>query len=114
MKPNVDSGYLAVYDESTKFYNVVPGVVVNDVTVKADVTGDSAPVTAADGITAPSGAASFACDSSAIDVQKLLAASKLTFLEGDVVSIELIPAVKIEAIEQTKNSVDSIGVFHFT
>ena len=106
VKPNVDSGYLAVYDES--FYNVVPGVVVNDVTVKADVTGDSAPVTAADGITAPSGAASFACDSSAIDVQKLLAASKLTFLEGDVVSIELIPAVKIEAIEQTKNSVDSI------
>ena len=108
VKPNVDSGYLAVYDESTKFYNVVSGVVVNDVTVKADVTGDSAPVTAADGITAPSGAASFACDSSAIDVQKLLAASKLTFLEGDVVSIELIPAVKIEAIEQTKNSVDSI------
>ena len=106
-KPSVDKGYLAVYDES-KFYNVVPGVVVNDVTVKADVTGDSAPVTAADGITAPSGAASFACDSSAIDVQKLLAASKLTFLEGDVVSIELIPAVKIEAIEQTKNSVDSI------
>ncbi|MEI3084589.1 MAG: hypothetical protein V8S87_00485 [Oscillospiraceae bacterium] len=41
-------------------------------------------------------------------MQKLLAASKLTFLEGDVVSIELIPAVKIEAIEQTKNSVDSI------
>ena len=108
VKPNVDKGYLAVYDESTKFYNVVPGVVVNDVTVKADVTGDSAPVTAADGITAPSGAASFACDSSAIDVQKLLAASKLTFLEGDVVSIELIPAAKIEAIEQTKNSVDSI------
>ncbi len=108
VKPNVDSGYLAVYDESTKFYNVVPGVVVNDVTVKADVTGGSAPVTAADGITAPSGAASFACDSSAIDVQKLLAASKLTFLEGDVVSIELIPAVKIEAIEQTKNSVDSV------
>ena len=108
VKPNVDKGYLAVYDESTKFYNVVPGVVVNGVTVKADVTGDSAPVTAADGITAPSGAASFACDSSAIDVQKLLAASKLTFLEGDVVSIELIPAVKIEAIEQTKNSVDSI------
>lgn len=108
VKPNVDSGYLAVYDESTTSYNVIPGVVVNDVTVKADVTGDSAPVTAADGITAPSGAASFACDSSAIDVQKLLAASKLTFLEGDVVSIELIPAVKIEAIEQTKNSVDSI------
>lgn len=107
-KPSVDKGYLAVYDESTKFYNVIPGVVVNDVTVKADVTGDSAPVTAADGITAPSGAASFACDSSAIDVQKLLAASKLTFLEGDVVSIELIPDVKIEAIEQTKNSVDSI------
>ena len=108
VKPNVDSGYLAVYDESTKFYNVVPGDVVNGVTVSVDVTGDSAPVTAADGITAPSGAASFACDSSAIDVQKLLAASKLTFLEGDVVSIELIPAVKIEAIEQTKNSVDSI------
>lgn len=107
-KPSVDKGYLAVYDESTKFYNVIPGVVVNDVTVKADVTGDSAPVTAAEGITAPSGAASFTCDSSAIDVQKLLAASKLTFLEGDVVSIELIPAVKIEAIEQTKNSVDSI------
>ena len=109
VKPNVDSGYLAVYDESTKFYNVIPGVVVNDVTVKADVvTRSSAPVTAADGITAPSGAASFTCDSSAIDVQKLLAASKLTFLEGDVVSIELIPVVKIEAIEQTKNSVDSI------
>lgn len=108
VKPNVDSGYLAVYDESTKFYNVVPGDVVNGVTVSVNVTGDSAPVTAADGITAPSGAASFACDSSAIDVQKLLAASKLTFLEGDVVSIELIPAVKIEAIEQTKNSVDSI------
>ena len=108
VKPNVDSGYLAVYDEATTSYNVIPGVVVNDVTVKADVTGDSAPVTAADGITAPSGAASFTCDSSAIDVQKLLAASKLTFLEGDVVSIELIPAVKIEAIEQTKNSVDSI------
>ena len=108
-KPSVDKGYLAVYNEATKFYNVVPGVVVNDVTVKADVvTRSSAPVTAADGITAPSGAASFACDSSAIDVQKLLAASKLTFLEGDVVSIELIPAVKIEAIEQTKNSVDSI------
>lgn len=108
VKPNVDSGYLAVYDESTKFYNVVPGDVVNGVTVSVDVTGGSAPITAADGITAPSGAASFACDSSAIDVQKLLAASKLTFLEGDVVSIELIPAVKIEAIEQTKNSVDSI------
>ena len=108
VKPNVDSGYLAVYEESTKFYNVVPGDVVNGVTVSVNVTGDSAPVTAADGITAPSGAASFACDSSAIDVQKLLAASKLTFLEGDVVSIELIPAVKIEAIEQTKNSVDSI------
>lgn len=108
VKPNVVSGYLAVYDESTKFYNVVPGDVVNGVTVSVNVTGDSAPVTAADGITAPSGAASFACDSSAIDVQKLLAASKLTFLEGDVVSIELIPAVKIEAIEQTKNSVDSI------
>ena len=108
VKPSVDKGYLAVYDEATTSYNVIPGVVVNDVTVKADVTGDSAPVTAADGITAPSGAASFACDSSAIDVQKLLAASKLTFLEGDVVSIELIPAVKIEAIEQTKNSVDSI------
>ena len=108
VKPNVDSGYLAVYDESTKFYNVVHGDVVNGVTVSVDVTGDSAPVTAADGITAPSGAASLACDSSAIDVQKLLAASKLTFLEGDVVSIELIPAVKIEAIEQTKNSVDSI------
>ena len=107
-KPSVDKGYLAVYDEATTSYNVIPGVVVNDVTVKADVTGSSAPVTAADGITAPSGAASFACDSSAIDVQKLLAASKLTFLEGDVVSIELIPAVKIEAIEQTKNSVDSI------
>lgn len=108
VKPNVDSGYLAVYDESTKFYNIVPGDVVNGVTVSVNVTGDSAPVTAADGITAPSGAASFACDSSAIDVQKLLAASKLTFLEGDIVSIELIPAVKIEAIEQTKNSVDSI------
>ena len=109
VKPNVDSGYLAVYDEATTSYNVIPGVVVNDVTVKADVvTRSSAPVTAADGITAPSGAASFACDSSAIDVQKLLAASKLTFLEGDVVSIELIPVVKIEAIEQTKNSVDSI------
>lgn len=108
VKPNVDSGYLAVYDESTKFYNIVPGDVVNGVTVSVNVTGDSAPVTAADGITAPSGAASFACDSSTIDVQKLLAASKLTFLEGDVVSIELIPAVKIEAIEQTKNSVDSI------
>ena len=107
-KPSVDKGYLAVYDEATTSYNVIPGVVVNDVTVKADVTGSSASVTAADGITAPSGAASFACDSSAIDVQKLLAASKLTFLEGDVVSIELIPAVKIEAIEQTKNSVDSI------
>ena len=107
-KPSVDKGYLAVYDEATTSYNVIPGVVVNDVTVKADVTGSSAPVTAANGITAPSGAASFACDSSAIDVQKLLAASKLTFLEGDVVSIELIPAVKIEAIEQTKNSVDSI------
>ena len=107
-KPSVDKGYLAVYDESTKFYNVIPGVVVNDVTVKADVTGDSAPVTAAEGITAPSGAASFACDSSAIDVQRLLEASKLTFADGDIVSIELIPVVKIEAIEQTKNSVDSI------
>ena len=109
MKPSVDKGYLAVYDEATTSYNVIPGVVVNDVTVKADVvTRSSAPVTAAEGITAPSGAASFTCDSSAINVQKLLAASKLTFLEGDVVSIELIPAVKIEAIEQTKNSVDSI------
>lgn len=107
-KPSVDKGYLAVYDESTKFYNVIPGVVVNDVTVKADVTGDSAPVTAAEGITAPSGAASFACGSSAIDVQRLLEASKLTFADGDIVSIELIPVVKIEAIEQTKNSVDSI------
>lgn len=108
-KPSVDKGYLAVYNEATTSYNVIPGVVVNDVTVKADVvTRSSAPVTAAEGITAPSGAASFACDSSAIDVQKLLAASKLTFLEGDVVSIELIPDVKIEAIEQTKNSVDSI------
>ena len=108
VKPSVDKGYLAVYDESTKFYNVVPGDVVNGVTVLVNVTGDSAPVTAADGITAPSGAASFACDSSAIDVQRLLEASKLTFADGDIVSIELIPVVKIEAIEQTKNSVDSI------
>lgn len=107
-KPSVDKGYLAVYNEATTSYNVIPGVVVNDVTVKADVTGDSAPVTAADGITAPTNNASFKCGSSAIDVQRLLEASKLTFLEGDVVSIELIPAVKIEAIEQTKNSVDSI------
>ena len=107
-KPSVDKGYLAVYNEAKTSYNVIPGVVVNDVTVKADVTGDSAPVTAADGITAPTNNASFKCGSSAIDVQRLLEASKLTFLEGDVVSIELIPAVKIEAIEQTKNSVDSI------
>ena len=103
-KPSVDKGYLAVYDESTKFYNVVPGVVVNDVTVKADVvTRSSAPVTAAEGITAPSGAASFACDSSAIDVQRLLAASKLTFADGDIVSIELIPVVKIEAVGQEQD-----------
>lgn len=108
-KPSVDKGYLAVYDEATTSYNVIPGVVVNDVTVKADVvTRSSAPVTAAEGITAPTKNASFICGSSAIDVQRLLEASKLTFLEGDIVSIELIPVVKIEAIEQTKNSVDSI------
>ncbi len=40
VKPNVDSGYLAVYDESTKFYNVIPGDVVNGVTVSVNVTGD--------------------------------------------------------------------------
>lgn len=112
-KPSVDKGYLAVYDEATKSYNVIPGVVVNDVTVKADVTGGSAPVTAADGITAPSGAASFACGSSAIDVQKLLAASKLTFAEGDVVSIELIPDVKIEAVEQDKNDNTTINSIEY-
>ena len=112
-KPSVDKGYLAVYDEATKSYNVIPGVVVNDVTVKADVTGGSAPVTAADGITAPSGAASFACGSSVIDVQKLLTASKLTFAEGDVVSIELIPDVKIEAVEQDKNDNTTINSIEY-
>ena len=103
VKPSVDKGYLAVYDEATTSYNVIPGVVVNDVTVKADVTCSPTPVTAAEGITAPTNNASFKCDSSAIDVQRLLAASKLTFADGDIVSIELIPVVKIEAVGQKQD-----------
>ena len=83
VKPNVDSGYLAVYDESTKFYNVVPGVVVNDVTVKADVTGDYS----------GDGTASFSCGKDAIDVKKLLEASGITFEDNDTVTITIVPVV---------------------
>lgn len=83
VKPNVDSGYLAVYDESTKFYNVVPGVVVNDVTVKADVTGGYS----------GDGTASFSCGKDAIDVKKLLEASGITFEDNDTVTITIVPVV---------------------
>lgn len=83
VKPNVDSGYLAVYDESTKFYNVVPGVVVNGVTVKADVTGGYS----------GDGTASFSCGKDAIDVKKLLEASGITFEDNDTVTITIVPVV---------------------
>lgn len=83
VKPNVDSGYLAVYDESTKFYNVIPGVVVNDVTVKADVTGGYS----------GDGTASFSCGKDAIDVKKLLEASGITFEDNDTVTITIVPVV---------------------
>ena len=83
VKPNVDSGYLAVYDESTKFYNVVPGDVVNGVTVSVDVTG---------GFNGD-GTASFSCGKDAIDVKKLLEASGITFEDNDTVTITIVPVV---------------------
>lgn len=83
VKPNVDSGYLAVYDESTKFYNVVPGDVVNGVTVSVDVTG---------GFNGD-GTASFSCGKDAIDVKKLLEASEITFEDNDTVTITIVPVV---------------------
>lgn len=83
VKPNVDSGYLAVYDESTTSYNVIPGVVVNDVTVKADVTGGYS----------GDGTASFSCGKDAIDVKKLLEASGITFEDIDTVTITIVPVV---------------------
>lgn len=83
VKPNVDSGYLAVYDESTTSYNVIPGVVVNDVTVKADVTGGYS----------GDGTASFSCGKDAIDVKKLLEASGITFEDNDTVTITIVPVV---------------------
>ena len=84
VKPNVDSGYLAVYDESTKFYNVVPGVVVNGVTVKADVTGGYS----------GDGTASFSCGKDAIDVKKLLESSNIKFEQNDAVTITIVPKVE--------------------
>ena len=84
VKPNVDSGYLAVYDESTKFYNVVPGVVVNGVTVKADVTGGYS----------GDGTASFSCGKDAIDVKKLLESSNIKFEQNDAVTIMIVPKVE--------------------
>ena len=83
MKPNVDSGYLAVYDELTKFYNVVPGDVVNGVTVSVDVTG---------GFNGD-GTASFSCGKDAINVKKLLEASGITFEDNDTVTITIVPVV---------------------
>lgn len=83
VKPNVDSGYLAVYDESTKFYNIVPGDVVNGVTVSANVTGDYS----------GDGTASFSCGKDAIDVKKLLEASGITFEDNDTVTITIVPVV---------------------
>ena len=83
VKPNVDSGYLAVYDESTKFYNVVPGDVVNGVTVSANVTGGYS----------GDGTASFSCGKDAIDVKKLLEASGITFEDNDTVTITIVPVV---------------------
>lgn len=84
VKPNVDSGYLAVYDESTKFYNVVPGDVVNGVTVSVDVTGGYS----------GDGTASISCGKDAIDVKKLLEASGITFEDNDTVTITIVPVVK--------------------
>lgn len=83
VKPNVDSGYLAVYDESTKFYNIVPGDVVNGVTVSANVTGGYS----------GDGTASFSCGKDAIDVKKLLEASGITFEDNDTVTITIVPVV---------------------
>ena len=83
VKPNVDSGYLAVYDELTKFYNVVPGDVVNGVTVSVDVTG---------GFNGD-GTASFSCGKDAINVKKLLEASGITFEDNDTVTITIVPVV---------------------
>ena len=83
VKPNVDSGYLAVYDESTKFYNVVPGDVVNGVTVSVNVTGGYS----------GDGTASFSCGKDAIDVKKLLEASEITFEDNDTVTITIVPVV---------------------
>ena len=83
VKPNVDSGYLAVYDESTKFYNVVPGDVVNGVTVSVDVTGGYS----------GDGTASISCGKDAIDVKKLLEASGITFEDNDTVTITIVPVV---------------------
>ena len=83
VKPNVDSGYLAVYDESTKFYNVVPGDVVNGVTVSVNVTGGYS----------GDGTASFSCGKDAIDVKKLLEASGITFEDNDTVTITIVPVV---------------------
>lgn len=83
VKPNVDSGYLAVYDELTKFYNVVPGDVVNGVTVLVNVTG---------GFNGD-GTASISCGKDAIDVKKLLEASGITFEDNDTVTITIVPVV---------------------
>lgn len=83
VKPNVVSGYLAVYDESTKFYNVVPGDVVNGVTVSVNVTGGYS----------GDGTASFSCGKDAIDVKKLLEASGITFEDNDTVTITIVPVV---------------------
>lgn len=83
VKPNVDSGYLAVYDESTKFYNVVPGDVVNGVTVSVNVTGGYS----------GDGTASFSCGKDAIDVKKLLEGSNITFEDNDTVTITIVPVV---------------------
>ena len=86
VKPNVDSGYLAVYDEATKFYNVVPGVVVNGVTVLVNVTGgDSSDDSDTIG--------SISCGKDAIDTKKLLEASGLTFENNDTVTITVRPVV---------------------
>lgn len=82
-EPNVDSGYLAVYDESTKFYNVVPGDVVNGVTVSVNVTGGYS----------GDGTVSFSCGKDAIDVKKLLEASGITFEDNDTVTITIVPVV---------------------
>lgn len=83
VKPNVDSGYLAVYDESTKFYNVVPGDVVNGVTVSVNVTGGYS----------GDGTVSFSCGKDAIDVKKLLEASGIMFEDNDIVTITIVPVV---------------------